>query len=94
MRTSFLIACALAASVRADCSTLESSVVNGVGGVAGVAYNYNKGGDDWGELTHVPVIGEPEVVAFPTCKEGTRQSPIDLTSGKVKENLEINAYGF
>ena len=90
MRTSFLIACALAASARADCSTLESSVGN-----FDVAYNYNKGGDDWGELTYVPVIGEPEVVAFPTCKEGTSQSPIDLPSkGQVKENLEINAFGF
>ena len=73
MHTSFLIACALAASVRADCSTLESESSD-----VAVAYNYNKGGDDWGELTHVPVIGEPEVVAFPTCKEGTSQSPIDL----------------
>ena len=91
MRTSFLIACALAASVRADCSTLESESESS--GLA-VAYNYNKGGDDWGELTHVPVIGEPEVVAFPTCKEGTSQSPIDLKSGEVKENLEINAFGF
>ena len=86
MRTSFLIACALAASVRADCNTLESS---------GVAYNYNQGGDDWGELTHVPIIGEPEVVAFPTCKEGTSQSPIDLVAkGLTSDNLEINAFGF
>ena len=85
MRTSFLIACALAASVHADCNTLEST---------GVAYNYNKGGDDWGELTHVPNIGEPAVVAFPTCN-GSSQSPIDLSSKQFAEkNIEIHAYGF
>ena len=41
MRSSFLLASALAASAYADCSTLVQN---------GVEYNYNKGGDDWGEL--------------------------------------------
>ena len=85
MRTSFPIACALAAYARAACNGLDFT---------GVSYNYNKGGDDWGELTHVPNIGEPAVVAFPTCN-GSSQSPIDLNSKQFAEkNIEIHAYGF